>query len=1261
MSKPINLEILKPTADYLTHPLVLAQAWKKSHQYIRRTSWLADTFDLDRSAILLDENLKYWASDLKKTDNYFSPLSLVPAPKTDSWGFHRISHAEDLKNSEYELGDYLLEGTEYIWAPLDIKKPSRLRPLAHVGIREQTYMTALMMSVANKVETLQGNTSTLFENVHEKNIVNYGNRLYCNFIDDYALFSWGSSNTYSQYFEDYKRFLERPKYFARQERQSIMPDEVIYEVHLDFKQFYDCVNRDQLIRKIKSIADGSDKVFDGVLSNFRDWKWKEGTKELYEAACLSDEGIKLEGIPQGLVSGGFWANVYLMDFDEWLANQINKELCEGIRLVDYCRYVDDMRLVIASIGGKEPIEEFISNSIGEQLNNLGLKLNPDKTKIETFKKPVTNVSVKLKSIQEKVSGPLSANELDEQLGHLEGLIGLASSISHHNKNELIKNPLANIEGMALDVREDTLLRFSANKIHTLLSHKRNFIAQEVDDEGKPLPGDWDYLQERMARKFITCWSRDPSLLVMLKKGLEMYPDPKILKPILSQLQLVLERKCKKQSLLASYCISEIFRHAATTINNKSLWSFPAHANVDSFYSMLLELADDLLNSDNSISEYFSAQAKLLLLVRNKLPIGICEDRDLYKLIYQMKLGMRDIDSSTTVSDTLVASVLAFQLARDKISVIESLDCLLLKVPSISFLVGGDALKQTTVPRLLKQVAKVSTELFENLMLYGVENNRTWTEHCKTIIKLSGIEVQAISGDLNRFNSNDKKEIGLLGVIKRSDNPFRHENSILLLIKSILTNPDNLDKDIDVTQVRVGCDSWSDVTSLMASIRVIIPDSASSLFGSKEFDFLSDEELRLYRLGMLIRTCLLGRIDWSASGKACINEPGYRGVMSSFYKRRIGMMHSPESLQGNAASMTGWLSSLLSYLLKWPGIKPINDLYVWPKEMDAKSLKKLVDKRIDEQKKNFCTLSNIPGYVEKVKLGWPDDKKELNVVMVQSLLPQKSDFDPKSCLLSSASGYRTKHRRHVASVAELILHKVVSQNSINEGADKRKSSIDLIVWPELAVDENDIDILNRLSDKTGAMIYAGLNFIQQPNVVGPNNCAIWIVPKKTNHGRHFLYRLQGKYNMTKPEQGKIVPWRPYQLMIELVHPAFPDQEGFKITGSICYDATDIKLNADLKGKSNAYVVSALNQDVATFDSMVDALYYHMYQYVVLVNTGEFGGSVAKAPYKERHEKLITHVHGANQVSISSFEMNMFDFRDAGAGLKSGKVPKTKPAG
>src|SRR5690606_21242135 len=150
--------------------------------------------------------------------------------------------------------------------------------------------------------------------------------------------------------------------------------------------------------------------------------------------------------------------------------------------------------------------------------------------------------------------------------------------------------------------------------------------------------------------------------------------------------------------------------------------------------------------------------------------------------------------------------------------------------------------------------------------------------------------------------------------------------------------------------------------------------------------------------------------------------------------------------------------------------------------------------------------------------------------------------------------------------------------------------------------------------------------------------------------------QGKQHMTTGEEKlNIFPWRPYQLMLELSHPQYPQKEGFKLTGAICYDATDIKLSADLADKSNAFIISALNKDVNTFDSMVEALHYHMYQPIVLVNTGEFGGSYAMAPYKEHHDKLIAHNTGKNQIAISSFKLNMFDFRRDGIGesMKTGK--------
>ncbi|MCL6271468.1 hypothetical protein M3P05_16220, partial [Sansalvadorimonas sp. 2012CJ34-2] len=51
--------------EYITDPLLLALAWKKSHRYIRSTSWYADNFELDLSALDLADKCEEWRKDIK--------------------------------------------------------------------------------------------------------------------------------------------------------------------------------------------------------------------------------------------------------------------------------------------------------------------------------------------------------------------------------------------------------------------------------------------------------------------------------------------------------------------------------------------------------------------------------------------------------------------------------------------------------------------------------------------------------------------------------------------------------------------------------------------------------------------------------------------------------------------------------------------------------------------------------------------------------------------------------------------------------------------------------------------------------------------------------------------------------------------------------------------------------------------------------------------------------------------------------------------
>lgn len=664
-----------------------------------------------------------------------------------------------------------------------------------------------------------------------------------------------------------------------------------------------------------------------------------------------------------------------------------------------------------------------------------------------------------------------------------------------------------------------------------------------------------------------------------------------------------------------------------------------------------------------------AQAMFLSLVRNDTPLDKDTKYDSFNVISRMMKGYRNISSKMTAAEFASNSLLAYQLSKEKEMVVRSVNIILEKAEKTNNFWGPKLpfFNKKDTEWVCKKIAAESPPLFTDLVNYARSNDFIWVKSFDNIVQKTGLFHAAVKGNLSRF---DGKEVSLLSILKRSDNPFAHENAILALLLAILDNysyqknfnqssavasaPSDL---IDISNCTIKCEKWDEIQSLDVSFTIMVKEDQDPLFPVPTW--VEPSHKSLYQLGMFLRSCLTGSIDWSTMSNLESSKAKYSGIKSSFLKRQLGMMHSPESLNGETAPMSNWISGLLSNLLQWPGVNIHANSYEWPADWNLQTLRKLLQDRILHQRNLYCKMIGAPAYVERLNFNWPIEKKSLRVVMVQSLLPLKSDFLEHGMMLDTLK-YRARHRRHIASVAELILHKSHSQRSIDD-ANYKNSSIDLIVWPELAVNNHDIDILRQLANKTGAIIFTGLTFTKIPGIEGPNNVAKWIIPQKMASGRKFMERLQGKFNMMKDEVGRIKPWRPYQLLIEMVHPAFPKERGFTLTGSICFDSTDIKISADLKNKSDAYFVVALNQDVNTFDSMVDALYYHMYQHVVLVNTGEFGGSVAKAPYKERHEKLITHVHGAHQVSISSFDMNMFDFKEIGKSYRSGKSVKTKPAG
>jgi hypothetical protein len=137
------------------------------------------------------------------------------------------------------------------------------------------------------------------------------------------------------------------------------------------------------------------------------------------------------------------------------------------------------------------------------------------------------------------------------------------------------------------------------------------------------------------------------------------------------------------------------------------------------------------------------------------------------------------------------------------------------------------------------------------------------------------------------------------------------------------------------------------------------------------------------------------------------------------------------------------------------------------------------------------------------------------------------------------------------------------------------------------------------------------------------------------GKHHLAHEEDRLNATT---AVLQGFRPCQWLIGYEWSSRQEDEPLRLTSSICYDATDIRLAADLRHQSDVFAILALNKDVTTFDQMALALHYHMFQMVIVANNGLYGGSNAYVPYRESYVRQVFHLHGQPQASIAFLEID-----------------------
>ncbi len=1250
--------------DLLREEYVLVQAWKKAASHIRYHNWFSDTLALDRASVNLPRFIGELRERLQSADSWRNePLRIVLAPKHQDW---------EVQNGR--------------WAPKRGTK-AKLRPLAHVDLAEQVIATAIMLCLADRVETLQGDTrQRITDEESRKGVISYGNRLFCYADSNGELHHrWGAAKLYRGYYEDYRTFVSRPEVVSK----SLDSGQRAYVVHTDIRQFYDRVRPETLFNAIAQVRKpNDDPAFFSLVKSVLNWDWHrhdKGEVQMYAKQANLEDFTRI-ALPQGLVASGFFANVALLSFDEALRGAIGNELDQGLRLTDAYRYVDDLRITVTS--NSDVLTKDVERIVCEWLNPVlrketaGLELASDKTRVASLQgdeQPLVRQSAKMDRIQSAVSGGFDALGGQDILDAIRGLMRSQEDLSAGEDSDWRFSPIP-------DVRVDTVARFSAARYRTTFRSIRPLLQGDdmLGESGVAGRDIWPGERLRLvgtrraldqdvrdfALSLIKRWIDDPSNVRLLRIGLDLWPDVKLLRKILALFRQFIKQGGRKKGprRVAWYCLAEVLRTGAVETGLvPDAESLPLEISIESYRKELYDEAARLVALPRQTVPWYLRQQALFFIaacppswayalrtVTEREARYLAQDKDHHGVVRR---------GTAPETHRYMELIRFLRGERDHLESSEEFATLAV-LARRTFAKPNQAIALTTSglnAERAQQIAQRDPSFF--LEIISAEAGAALFD----VNDLSPRICEDLCLHLEH-SGGDRETLAKVVLDRGPRSPLRNELSLLHFAESFLEQwqaQESPPEAITPAQIELELIEETGIATI-GDLRILKSQAQASGSMYKAPAWCEADERWRFHLGFLLRFILSGREDftrfvrppsWKEKEET---ESCYRPAASHWYQRLYGFYNGQQAFGDDWLPITDWTERFLLALLRWPGCRN-SDGFDWVEQGDIKEARTQIRNMIARLEKH---RGNATGTLMlRLKANWPtamNEKRPLHACVVQTVIPNAKDIcENTSDLKLDGNEIRRKHRAHLsAALAAVERMLTLRATHMDESYKAREGRLDWLILPELAVHPDDVRRhLIPFARAYKTIILAGLTYEEvlpgQPLV----NSALWIIPEWSDaYGLQIKMRRQGKKYLA-PEEEKfnkngapvLQGFRPCQWLI-----GYPwsgagntsDQcngRSVWLTAAVCYDATDIGLAADLRNRSDILAIPALNKDVKTFDNMALALHYHMFQLVVVANNGKYGGSSAYWPKKEDYIRQIFHVHGQPQASVSFFEIdNVADF-------------------
>ena len=1224
-------DVLKPRIDLLQQEYVLVQAWKKTASYIRYHNWFSDTLELDRTAVNLPMFIAEIAECLQSPDQWENDtLRIVPAPKSQRW---RVSP------------------TSGVWEPREKGATAApLRPLAHVNLRDQVVATALMLCLANRVETRQGDPCrSLRDLASRKQVVSYGNRLFCDARGDELFHRWGSAKLYRAYFKDYRTFLSRPEGVA----VSAVPvsGHRVFIVHSDIRKFYDRVRPSHLSKALRWVQNDHDDLrFFEFATRVLDWGWH--ARDAHEIASYTKKAgvgdFSRVTLPQGLVAAGFFANIVLLAFDSKLRNAIGEEISSGIRLDDACRYVDDIRLVVtleqSATGDLEQVKRVVFKWLQKLLQNEAseLELADEKTKVAEVGgsgRPLVRQSMKMSRIQSAVSGGFDARGGEEILDSIQGLLRSQQALSDQPDESAWRfSPLP-------DVRDATVARFAAVRFRTTFRSIRPLLeapqlltenagGNEAIGSARAQPVRNRHELDEDVRAFalglIERWVKDPSNVRLLRIGLDLWPDAEILREVLNLLRPFTEKSGRRKAprRVAWYCLSEILRAGATETGLvEDDECLPKAVDLAAYRAVLCEEAARLVLLPSATIPWYLRQQSLLFLAAYDpvaAPIIRTGRNAETKHYREMVRFLRGESQQLRSGDFATLAVLSRRAFSDMNKSVE-------------------LTRQALTPVRRREIAKRDPSFALELFKAETSDSLFPFDDFPTRIREDLCLETSVKEDDQRSLFEIVMQDGPTGSLRNELGLLRFANAFL---DKLQVHPEAIEV-ITPGQVRLKLGKppgIADVEELTILVSRVAP--TGSLY--RPPDWCIETDWWRFQLGFLLRFILARHPDFTRAERPQHwkeTAAVYRAGESPWYQRLYGLFNGQPAFGDDWLPITDWAEKFLSTLLHWPGCRIPRD-FRWVEDGIQETLTHIRKRvlKLERQVGNSTKTLLLPMIAKRPTETTPN--RPLLACIVQTAIPRAEDFGVGDLTLSDPA-IRRRHRNHL-SAALASVERMLTLRESHTGSETR---LDWLILPELAVYPRDVDThLIPFARTHRTIVLAGLSYERLRFHQTLVNSALWIIPEwSDDDGLQMKIRRQGKCHLAPDElkfndgSTRIEGFRPCQWLVGYPWSSDTLDQPMWLTASVCYDATDLSMAADLRNQSDVFAILALNKDVKTFDQMALALNYHMFQLVIVANNGQYGGSNAYWPSNDVVKRQIFHLHGQSQATVAFLEIkNIAEF-------------------